>query len=52
VPRTANASAAHEKQGYVGPLQKLSRMMSERQAARRSRCRFPHYAMLTGELMF
>src|SRR6185437_9677470 len=52
VPRTGNASALHEKQGYVGPLQKISRMMIARKAARGNGCRFPHYAMLTGELMF
>jgi hypothetical protein len=52
VPRTGIASALHEKQGYVGPSQKISRMMIERKAARRCRCGFPHYTTLAGELMF
>jgi hypothetical protein len=52
VPRTGSASAAREKQGYVGPSQKISRMMIERKAARRRRWGFPHYTTLAWELMF
>jgi hypothetical protein len=52
VPRTGSASAAHEKQGYVGPLQKVSKVLIERKAEHRCRCGFPHYTTLTGELMF